>query len=60
MNANIINIPVNGFPLPIANAIMACVVPQGMKIVNAPRIAGAKILLLLDWFLIVLVRNLGG
>src|SRR3989344_780435 len=52
--------PVIGLPLAIAKAIIAWVVPQGIKIVKAPKRAGAKTSLLLDWFLTSRVKNFGG
>ena len=57
---NIIDAEYNGFPVPKARAIMAWVVPQGIKIVIAPTRAGANISLLFDSFLTMRSRNLGG
>src|SRR3989304_58422 len=52
--------PRNGLPDEMAKASMAKVVPQGIKIVKAPKIAGAKISLLLDASLIFRVKKRGG
>ncbi len=59
-NAKRIAAPKSGLPDAIANAIIACVVPQGMNMVKAPKIAGAKRSWLLDLFLTSLVKNLVG
>ena len=52
--------PPQGLPDAIASAIIACVVPQGIKIVKAPRIAGANRFLLFDSLRTSLVKNRGG
>jgi hypothetical protein len=49
--------PNRGFPDAIDKAIIACVVPHGIKTVNPPKTAGAKISPLFDFFLIKRVKK---
>src|SRR3989344_13060 len=58
--APIIKAPSRGFPLEIAKASIAKVVPQGIKMVKIPKNSGANKSRLLDSFLTSLVKNLGG
>src|SRR3989339_245903 len=51
---------INGFPNSRACAIIACVVPQGRKMVNAPTTKGANQSSCFDCVRASLIKNLGG
>src|SRR3989344_1401509 len=59
-NAAITAAPQTGFPEATVSAIIACVVPQGISTVAAPKTVGANHAPLFAWPLIHRGKNLGG